>query len=74
MKKKSLSFSTELFLSVMSLYTIFALGFLYYQYHREKVHKVEILDNTLTMFNISLHEHLHDSAFSVPAYIPQTID
>ncbi len=69
MKKKSLSFSTKLFLSVMSLYTIFALSFLYYQYHREKVHKVEILDNTLTMFNISLHEHLHDSAFSVPAYI-----
>lgn len=69
MKKKSLSFSTKLFLSVMSLYTIFALSFLYYQYHREKAHKVEILDNTLTMFNISLHEHLHDSAFSVPAYI-----
>lgn len=54
---------------MMTLYVIFALSFLFYQYHREKAHKVDMLDNMLTMFNMSLYEHLNDSAFSIAQYI-----
>ena len=69
MRKRYFSFSNKLFFSVMTLYVIFALSFLFYQYHREKTHKVNMLDNMLTMFNMSLYEHLNDSSFSISQYI-----
>lgn len=69
MIRRPFSFSSKLFFSVMTLYVVFALSFLYYQYHREKVHKVELLDNQLTMFNRQLFEHMNDSAFSMSDYI-----
>lgn len=69
MIRRPFSFSSKLFFSVMTLYAVFALSFLYYQYHREKAHKVELLDNQLTMFNRQLFEHMSDSAFSLSDYI-----
>ena len=48
---------------------MFVAGFLYYQYHREKQHKVELLNSTLTVFNVDLYDHLSDSAFSVKDYV-----
>ena len=69
MIRRPFSFSSKLFFSVMTLYAVFALSFLYYQYHQEKAHKVELLDNQLTMFNRQLFEHMSDSAFSLSDYI-----
>lgn len=65
MKKRFLSFSHYLFFSVIAIYCVFVASFLYYQYHREKEHKVELLNSTLTMFNVFLYEHLSDPAFDV---------
>ena len=65
MKKRFLSFSHYLFFSVIAIYCVFVASFLYYQYHREKEHKVELLNSTLTMFNAFLYEHLSDPAFDV---------
>ena len=69
MKRKSLSFSQYLFFSVIAIYCVFVASFLYYQYHREKTHKVELLNSTLTMFNVDLYDHMADTAFSVPIKI-----
>ena len=69
MKRKSLSFSQYLFFSVIAIYCVFVASFLYYQYHREKTHKVELLNSTLTMFNVDLYDHMADTAFSVKDYV-----
>ena len=69
MKRKSLSFSQYLFFSVIAIYCVFVASFLYYQYHREKTHKVELLNSTLTMFNVDLYDHMADTAFSVKNYV-----
>ena len=42
-----LSFSRKLFLSVISLFLVFAVCFIAYQYQREKEYKVELLDTQL---------------------------
>ena len=42
-----LSFSRKLFLSVISLFLVFAACFIAYQYQREKEYKVELLDTQL---------------------------
>ena len=68
---KKLSFSHYLFFSVIAIYCVFVTSFLYYQYHREKTHKVELLNSTLTMFNAFLYEHLPDSTFDVGEYVRQ---
>lgn len=69
MKRKSLSFSQYLFFSVIAIYCVFVASFLYYQYHREKTHKVELLNSTLSMFNVDLYDHMADTAFSVKDYV-----
>ena len=48
-----LSFSRKLFLSVISLFLVFAVCFIAYQYQREKEYKVELLDTQLqTTMNV----------------------
>lgn len=69
MKPRSLSFGNYLFFSVITVYCVFVLSFLYYQYNREKAHKVDMLNATLTMFNVDLCGHLDDSLFSVRDYV-----
>ena len=64
-----MSFSQYLFFSVIAIYCVFVASFLYYQYHREKTHKVELLNSTLTMFNVDLYDHMADTAFSVKDYV-----
>ena len=68
---KKLSFSHYLFFSVIAIYCVFVTSFLYYQYHREKTHKVEMLNSTLTMFNAFLYEHLSDSTIDVGECVRQ---
>lgn len=54
-----ISFSWKLFLSVISLYIVFALCFIAYQYQREKEYKVELLDMQLQDYNERLYTELH---------------
>lgn len=58
--KHSISFSWKLFLSVISLYIVFALCFIAYQYQREKEYKVELLDMQLQDYNERLYNKLHN--------------
>lgn len=53
-----LSFSRRLFLSVISLFLVFAGCFLAYQYQREKEYKIDLLDIQLQDYNERLHQTL----------------
>lgn len=53
-----LSFSRKLFLSVISLFLVFAGCFLVYQYQREKEYKIELLDMQLQNYNENLHQNI----------------
>lgn len=63
-QKHFLSFSRKLFLSVISLFLVFAGCFLAYQYQREKEYKIEILHTQLQDYNERLHEKLDSAAHS----------
>lgn len=54
-----LSFSRKLFLSVISLFLVFAACFIAYQYQREKEYKAELLDVQLQDYNEWLALRLH---------------
>ena len=51
-------FSRRLFLTVISLFLVFAASFLTYQYQREKEYKVELLDTKLQDYNERLFAEL----------------
>lgn len=53
-----LSFSHKLFLSVISIFLVFAACFITYQYHREKEYKIALLDIQLQDYNARLYEKL----------------
>ena len=55
-----LSFSRKLFLSVISLFLVFAACFIAYQYQREKEYKVELLDMQLQDYNGRLYQELEE--------------
>lgn len=59
-QKHFLSFSRKLFLSVISLFLVFATCFMAYQYQREKEYKVELLNTQLQDYNNLLNEKLQD--------------
>lgn len=56
--KHAISFSWKLFLSVLSLFIVFALCFIAYQYQREKEYKVELLDMQLQDYNERMYMEL----------------
>ena len=56
-----LSFSRKLFLSVISLFLVFAVCFIAYQYQREKEYKVELLDTQLQDYNERLQQELRNN-------------
>lgn len=60
-----LSFSRKLFLSVISLFLVFAGCFLAYQYQREKEYKIDLLDIQLQDYNERLHQELTHSPDSL---------
>lgn len=60
-----LSFSRKLFLSVISLFLVFAACFIAYQYQREKEYKVELLDMQLQDYNERLHQELQETPDSL---------
>ena len=57
-QKHFLSFSRKLFLSVISLFLVFAVCFIAYQYQREREYKVELLNTKLQDYNSRLYEQL----------------
>jgi len=60
-QKHFLSFSRKLFLSVISLFLVFAVCFIAYQYQREREYKVELLGrlgSTPYVISISLFQRL----------------
>ncbi|MDY3268471.1 MAG: ATP-binding protein [Phocaeicola sp.] len=55
-----LSFSQRLFLSVISLFLVFAVCFMLFQYQREKVYKTELLNTQLQNYNNQLYGFVTD--------------
>lgn len=55
---RMISFSQRLFLSVLLLFLSFATCFLIYQYQREKVFRIEVLNTRLQSYNIQMYETL----------------
>lgn len=67
-----LSFSRKLFLSVISLFLVFAACFIAYQYQREKEYKVDLLDMQLQDYNDRLHRELPPQPDSLWAFLPNS--
>ncbi len=65
--KNFLSFSQKLFLSVISLFVVFAACFIVYQYQREKEYKIELLDMQLQDYNERLYLELRNIPDSLHA-------
>lgn len=65
MQKPFISFSWKLFVSVMSLFLVFATCFLAYQYQREKEYKTELLNSRLQDYNDRLYEMLFELGDSI---------
>lgn len=57
-QKHFLSFSRKLFLSVISLFLVFVICFIAYQYQREREYKIELLNTKLQDYNSRLYERL----------------
>lgn len=55
---KRLTIGTRLYLSVTSLFLVFAVAFIVFQQHREKQYKIDSLNLRLQDFNNSLHDAL----------------
>ena len=58
--KHFISFSRKLFLSVISLFIALALCFIFYQYHREKEYKRELLHGQLQKYNALLEANINN--------------
>lgn len=54
--KPFLPFSWKLFISIMSLFIVFSICFIAYQYQREKEYKIELLNSRLQDYNDRLFE------------------
>lgn len=63
-KRHFLSFNRKLFLSVISIFFIFIITFLAYQYQREKEFKIEMLEVQLQNYNNTLYEKLKQHPLS----------
>ncbi len=68
-QKRFFSFSRKLFFSVISLFLVFAVSFILYQYQREKAYKVDLLNLQLQDYNYRLHDILEEN--SIDSIIPQ---
>ena len=60
--KHFLSFSRKLFLSVISLFLVFATCFIAYQYQREREYKIELQNTQLQDYSNRLYEQLNTTS------------
>ena len=66
---KSRSFQTDLFLSIGTLFILFAICFSVYQYNREKEYKIDIMHSRLQMYNYEMMQTLGtDSVINSDAF------
>lgn len=70
-QKHFLSFSRKLFLSVISLFLVFAVCFMAYQYQREKEYKVDLLNTQLQDYNNRLYEKLRQDSTGIDNILKQ---
>ena len=64
MKFVKISFSNKLFLSILVMFIMIGGCFTFYQYHREKAFRIELLDCRLQDFNKQMNEAIdEDSIF-----------
>lgn len=61
---KTKSFQSNLFLSVIAIFLLFALCFAVYQYNREREYKVDIMQSKLQVNNYEILSSLGDSVLS----------
>ena len=60
MKYRGLSFSRQLFLSVISIFAVFIACFLLFQYNHERRYKSDILNGRLQRYNKELYAFIND--------------
>ncbi len=65
-----ISVGTKLYLSVLSVFLVFAVGFIVFQQTREKQYKVDTLNLKLQDYNTRMEEYLH----LFPDYSEQALD
>lgn len=63
MTNRRLSIGNRLYLSVFSLFLLFAVAFIVFQQYREKQYKIESLNLRLQDFNHQLHEAMRNGRF-----------
>lgn len=64
-QKHFLTFSRKLFLSVISLFLVFSICFIAYQYKRERDYKIELLNTQLQDYNSRLYERLIEKPLNI---------
>lgn len=72
-QKHFLSFSRKLFLSVISLFLVFAACFMAYQYQREKEYKIELLNTQLQDYNNRLYDKLQQNPANISSLLNKHI-
>jgi len=65
---RSKSFQKNLFVSIGSIFLLFAVCFSMYQYQREKNYKIDILHSRLQMYNYEIMQSLEDSLCEKSAF------
>lgn len=58
-KVKAISIGNKLYLTVLSLFLVFAVAFIVFQQSREKQYKIGLLEARLESFNARVHEAVH---------------
>lgn len=58
-KMKVISVGNKLYLTVLSLFVVFAVAFIVFQQAREKQYKIGLLESRLESFNAQVHEAIH---------------
>ena len=56
---KVISVGNKLYLTVLSLFVVFAVAFIVFQQAREKQYKIGLLESRLESFNAQVHEAIH---------------
>ncbi len=72
--KKKMSIGNKLYLSVLSLFMLFAVAFMVFQQYREKQYKVDTLNLRLQNYNNRLHDALEAAAASDTAWLQTYCD
>ena len=59
----------RMYLSILTLFGVFAVFFIVFQQYREKEYKIETLNQRLQVFNANLEEAMEQEGFSIDSFI-----